>query len=265
MQQSNLYIIVFSAVLTIVLGGLLSLTNQGLKPMQQRSIELDTKKKILSSVTDLGKKKGQEVLDLYKETIESSVYDIEGNIVETDEKGAPIVAENVNIAKNFKLPAEQREYPVFIYHAPGNNEAVEAYILPVFGKGLWGPIYGFVALDTDLNTIKGISLDHDKETPGLGARITGNDVQERYVGKKIFDNSGNLVSVSMLKGENNTSEALDSHHIDGMSGATITGKGVNDMLQNYFGHYQKFIEKKGSTINKVASLSLFDQKRNEAL
>ena len=107
--------------------------------------------------------------------------------IETDEKGAPIVAENVSIIKNFKKPAEERQYPVYVYHAPGNKEAVEAYILPVYGKGLWGPIYGFVALDTDLNTIKGISLDHDKETPGLGARITEAAIQERYVGKKIFD------------------------------------------------------------------------------
>ena len=254
MQQSNTYIIVFSAVLTIILGGLLSLANQGLKPMQQRSIELDTKKKILGSVTDLGKKKGEEVLDFYKETIESSVVDIEGNIIEKNEKGEAIVAENVNVAKNFKKPAEERQYPVYIYHAPGDKDAIEAYILPVFGKGLWGPIYGFVALDTDLNTIKGVSLDHDKETPGLGARITSKDILTRYVGKKIFDDAGELISVSMLKGENNAPQALDDHHIDGMSGATITAYGVNDMLIDYLGHYKMFIEKKGNESGVTASL-----------
>ena len=252
MQQSNTYVIVFSAVLTIILGGLLSLANQGLKPMQQRSVELDTKKKILGSVTDIKGKKGQEVLDFYKETIVSSVVDIEGNIVETDEKGEPIIAENVNIVKNFKKAPEERQYPVYVYHEAGKPEEVEAYIIPVFGKGLWGPIYGFVALDTDLNTIKGVALDHDKETPGLGARITSTEVQERYTGKKIFDASGNLISVSMLKGENNAAQALDDHHIDGMSGATITAYGVNDMLIDYLGHYKKFIEKKSSS--KVASL-----------
>ena len=252
MQQSNTYVIIFSAVLTIILGGLLSLANQGLKPMQQRSIELDTKKKILGSVTEIKGKKGEALLDFYKETITSSVIDIEGNVVEKNEKGEPIIAENVNIVKNFKKPAEEREYPVYIYHAAGKPEAVEAYILPVIGKGLWGPIYGFVALDTDLNTIKGVALDHDKETPGLGARITSPDVQARYAGKKIFDATGNLISVSMLKGENNSPQALDDHHIDGMSGATITAYGVNEMLIDYLGHYKKFIEKKGS--NKVASL-----------
>lgn len=254
MQQSNTYVIIFSAVLTIVLGGLLSLANQGLKPMQQRSIELDTKKKILGSVTDLTGKKGQELLDYYDQTIESKVVDIDGNMVEKNEKGEPIIAENVNIAKNFKKPSEERFYPVFIYHAPGNKETVEAYILPLFGKGLWGPIYGFVALDTDLNTVKGISLDHDKETPGLGARITSEEVQARYVGKKIFDQSGSLVAVSMLKGENNAPSSLDDHHIDGMSGATITGNGVNDMLQDYLGFYQSFIEKSGGKNKEMASL-----------
>ena len=254
MQQSNTYIIIFSAVLTIVLGGLLSLANQGLKPMQQRSIELDTKKKILGSVTDIGKKKGQEVLDFYGESISSSVVDIEGNLIEKNEKGEPIVAEDVNIVKNFKKPVEERQFPVYVYHAAGNPEAIEAYILPVYGKGLWGPIYGFVALDTDLNTIKGMALDHDKETPGLGARITEKAVQERYVGKKIFGDAGELIAVSMLKGENNPPEALDDHHIDGMSGATITANGVNDMLIEYLGHYKMFIEKKGSESSVTASL-----------
>lgn len=254
MQQSNTYVIVFSAILTIVLGGMLSLANQGLKPLQKRSIELDTKKKILGSVTDLGKRKGQEVLDFYNESILSYVVDIDGNPIETNEKGEPIVAENVNIVKNFKKPAEERQYPVFIYHAAGNPEAIEAYILPVYGKGLWGPIHGFIALEIDLNTVKGVALDHNSETPGLGARITEKAVQERYIGKKIFDASGNLASVSMLKGENNTAQALDEHHIDGMSGATITGNGVNDMFMNYLEHYSKFIEKKSSPSTKVASL-----------
>lgn len=252
MQQSNTYIIIFSAVLTIVLGGLLSLANQGLKPMQQKSIELDTKKKILGSVTDIKGKKGDEVLGFYKETIASSVIDIEGNAVAQNEKGEPIIAENVNIVKNFKKPAEERQYPVYVFHEAGKPEAVEAYILPIYGKGLWGPIHGFIALETDLNTIKGVALDHNSETPGLGARITEKEVQARYVGKKIFDEAGELLSVSMLKGENNTPQALDDHHIDGMSGATITANGVNAMFLDYLGHYKKFIEKKGS--NKVASL-----------
>ena len=255
MQQSNTYVIIFSAVLTIVLGGLLSLANQGLKERQQRAEELDTKKKILGSVTDLAKKKGPEIISLYEQSIESMAVDIDGNPVEKDEKGGEMVAENVNIGKNFKKTPEERVYPVFKYHKAGDPSAVEAYILPVYGKGLWGPIWGYIALDIDLNTIKGVSLDHAKETAGLGARITAADVQARYVGKKIFDSAGELVSVSMLKGESNAANLLDDHHIDGMAGATITGKGVNAMLIDYFGHYKSFITKNSGQSNQVTALN----------
>lgn len=255
MQQSNTYIIVFSAILTIVLGGLLSLANQGLKPMQQKSIELDTKKKILSAVTDLKGKKGKEVLEMYRNTIESFAVNIDGDIVEKGENGTTIIAENIDIAKSYKLLPEERLYPIFKYHTDGNKDDVKAYILPVYGKGLWGPIWGFVALETDLNTIKGASFDHKTETPGLGARITTPEIQHRFIGKKIFDEKGDLVSVSMLKGEHNVASKLDEHHIDGMSGATLTGKGMNHMLNDYFNYYKAYIKKaKSNATQKVAML-----------
>ena len=254
MQQSNTYIIVFSAVLTIILGGLLSLANQGLKPMQQKSIELDTKKKILGAVSDLQGKKGSDILELYGSSIESIVVDINGELIVKNEKGGDIIAENVNVAKNFKKNPEERMYPVFIYHKPGDKDAIEAYIFPVYGKGLWGPIWGFIALETDLSTIKGTSFDHKTETPGLGARITSTEIRERYNGKKVFDGGNNLISISMLKGENNAPSALDDHHIDGLSGATLTANGVNDMLESYFKYYESYINKSKGATKKVAIL-----------
>jgi Na+-transporting NADH:ubiquinone oxidoreductase subunit C len=173
-----------------------------------------------------------------------------------DEKGAKLVAENVDIAKNYKKAPENRMFPVFKYHKPGNKDEVEAYIFPIYGKGLWGPIWGFIALETDLSTIKGVSFDHKTETPGLGARITTAEISNRFVGKKVFDDDGKLASVVMLKGENNPTSLLNEHHIDGMSGATLTGKGVNEMLKSYFNYYQPYINKAKSndTANKVALL-----------
>ncbi len=255
MQQSNTYIIVFSAILTIVLGGLLSLANQGLKPMQEKSVELDTKKKILGAVMDLGDKKGAEIIDLYGKSIQSMVVNVNGEPVEKDEKGNNIVAEDVNVAKNYKKAPEDRLYPVFKYHKEGSPDAVEAYIFPVYGKGLWGPIWGFIALETDLTTIKGVSYDHKSETPGLGARITSSEVSDRYNGKKVFDDQGKLISVAMLKGENNAPSKLNEHIIDGMSGATLTANGMNEMLASYFKYYQAYIKKvKNNTSQKVALL-----------
>ncbi|GAA0890912.1 Na(+)-translocating NADH-quinone reductase subunit C [Fulvivirga kasyanovii] len=230
--------------MTVIVGGLLSLASQGLAPAQKKSIELDTKSSILSSVMDraqLEKMKPNEVLEMYDKRISSLVVDINGNIVEKNEKGEPIVAEEVSILKNYKKKPENRLYPVFKYMSAENPDKVESYILPLYGAGLWDKIWGYVALNTELTTIVGVSYDHKQETPGLGARIGTPEIQNRYVGKEIYNEQGELVSVTMVKGEGNT--GLDSHQVDGMSGATLTGKGVNDMLKNYLNYYQSYFKK----------------------
>jgi len=225
-----------------------------LRPTQQKSIELDTKKQILSAVTSIDE--GIDVLDYYKKTVKSIVVNMNGEVVEKNEKGEQIIAEKVDIAQNYKKKdPKDKLFPVFIFHSEGNENDVKAYIFPVYGAGLWGPIWGFVALETDLNTLKGIALDHESETPGLGARITTDEVKNRFKGKSIFDDNGQLVSVELLKGENNPQESLDKHHIDGMSGATLTGKGVNQMLKNYLGYYQPYVDKLKKKKESVAMLN----------
>lgn len=256
MQRSNLYIIVFSAVLTIVLGGLLSGTSVVLKPLQDKQIELDTKKKILGAVdpASVVGKTSDEILAFYKARVTSTVVDINGEPMETDAKGNKLVAEKIDFQKNhnkFKKDVEARPYPVFMYMKE-DGSGVEAYVFPMFGAGLWDWISGFVAVDADLNTLKGVAFDHKSETPGLGARITEEAVKSRYVGKKIFGDNGDLLSVSMVKGEKG--EPLDDHHIDGMSGATLTGKGVNAMLKDYFGYYSTYIEKTKTSNQPVAEV-----------
>lgn len=254
MQQSNAYIITFSVILTVVLGLLLSGTSQVLGPMQKEAIALDTKKQILGAVIpveEIGAMKPQEINAYYESHISSTVVDIEGKEV-TEQAGVAVTAESVDIAKNYKKPADQRLYPVFKYHDEGSPEQVKSYIFPLYGAGLWDAIWGYIALDTDMNTIGGITLAHAGETPGLGARITEPEVQSRYEGKTIYDESGTLVGVEMQKGEGK--DYSDSpHQVDGMSGATITGKGVNNMLKNYLGHYQAYIESQKSP-SAVAAL-----------
>ncbi len=241
--------------MTVVVGGLLSLASQALGPAQKKSIELDTKSAILASVMDLESMnlKGEQVLNLYDERIKSLVVDINGEVIETDEDGEPIVAENVNIAKNYKMDPDNRMFPVFRYMNESDTTKIDAYILPVYGAGLWNAIYGYVALDNQFEEIVGVSYGHVQETPGLGARIATDEIQSRYEGKKIFDDSGELVSVTMVKGEGNA--GLDEHHVDGMSGATLTGRGVNDMLENYFSYYESYMKKTaGGSSAATASL-----------
>lgn len=244
MQQSNIYIIVYSAVLTVILGLLLSGSAQVLGPWQQEAMALDKKKQILGAVIsadEIAAMTPEQVNEFYATRISSTVVDISGS--EITEGG--VTAEKVEIAKDYKKPADQRQYPVFIYHAKGNPEDVESYIFPLYGAGLWDAIWGYLALDTDMNTIGGITLAHAAETPGLGARITEGEVQARYVGKKIFDDAGQLIAVQMMKGEGKDYSS-DLHKVDGMSGATITANGVNNMLKAYMGHYEAYIKAKSS-------------------
>jgi len=238
-QQSNTYIITFSVILTVVLGFLLSGTSQLLGPIQKEAEALDNKKQILGAVMDVEKiatMKPKEIKAYYESTISSKVVDING------EEVAGVTAETVDIAKNYKKPAEDRLYPVYVYHEEGSEDKVVAYILPVFGAGLWDSIWGYLALKTDLNTIEGVTFSHAGETPGLGARITTLDIQQRYQGKEIFGESGELMAVVMQKGEGKDYSS-DPHKVDGMSGATLTAKGVNEMLKNYLSSYLPYLEK----------------------
>jgi Na+-transporting NADH:ubiquinone oxidoreductase subunit C len=243
-RQSNLYIILFAAGLTIVLGALLSTAAVVLGPIQKVQVELDTRKKILSAVMPI--QKGDDILSIYGERVSSIVVNIDGEEVATDEAGDPIVAENIDIGRQFKRAPEDRLYPVFKFHSADDPENIEAYIIPVFGNGLWDRIWGYIALETDLNTVRGVVFDHKAETPGLGARITDEAVQERYREKRIFNEIGELVSITMVKAEAGPTAAVslyDEYHVDGLSGATMTAVGVNNMLRNYFTYYKSYFER----------------------
>lgn len=250
-QQSNGYIIGFILVLCVLIGGLLAGASLALGPAQKRSLELDTKSQILSAVRTLVDvpEKASAILETYDRRITSTVVNYNGEEVTQQADGKPLVAENVNVAAQYSLPLKERLFPVFRLVDEKDTTRIEAYILPVYGNGLWDKIWGYVALDETMETIVGTSFDHKAETPGLGQRIATHEIQDRFIGKKIFDEEGKLVSVRMMKGEHGGGESSiayykdDPHRVDGMSGATLTGNGVNAMLKTYFTGYRNFIKK----------------------
>ena len=198
--------------MTIFFGTLLSFTRMQLGPIQKVQVEIDTKKKILGAVMDISSLTPDEVLSLYSKKMTSMVLDISGNEILSN-NGETLIAEEVNIQKNYKVNKNDRKYPVFMFSEDGSS--VDYYIFPMFGNGLWDWISGFVALDKDLNKVVGVAFDHKAETPGLGARISSDEIQDRYKGKEIFDVEGELISVKMLKKEKNP--ALSIHEVDGLS------------------------------------------------
>ena len=187
--NSNSYIIVYSAVLVVIVAFLLAFVYQALKPRQDANVELDIKKQILYSLNIRGLD-GQEAEAKY------------ADVVKSEEKAG-----------------DQLYYACEI-------DGQKKYVFPLKGMGLWGGISAFVAVDDDLNTIYGAYFNHESETAGLGAEIKDSQAwQEKFQGKKIFSEDGNLAIGVVKKVENPASE------VDCVTGATLTSNGVSDMLR----------------------------------
>jgi Na+-transporting NADH:ubiquinone oxidoreductase subunit C len=132
------------------------------------------------------------------------------------------------------------ELPIYVI----NQNGTKTYIFPMRGAGLWGPVWGNIALGEDFNTIKGVTFDHKGETPGLGAEITTDAFTSQFTGKTIFDKAGTFKSIKVKKGGAKTLPANEQiHGVDAISGGTITSDAVNDMIANVLEGYLPYIEK----------------------
>lgn len=243
MRQSNTYIILYSAAITVVCGGLLAFAAVSLKPAQDANIALEQKQNILSSVITL--QEGDNIEAIYSKRVKAFVIDYEGNVK------PGLKPEQVVVAAEYKKAPKDRLLPVYEFRSEADTAKVEYAVMPVYGYGLWNNIWGFVAVKSDFSTVQGVKFQHAGETPGLGARIESEEIQERFKGKTIFD-GGTLTSITIQKGEGQD-YSNSPHKVDGMSGATLTGKGVNNMLKDYLACYENYLKKKANA-NKQASL-----------
>lgn len=239
---SNTYIFVFSLIMVTIVAVLLSFFAIQLKPRQEMNVQIEKKQDILRSVGKAGEVDGAADKNAYineefeKYITESFVVGFDGNKLEANAFDV-MIALNVEIRK----PQEERNYPVFVY---SENGGPRKYVIPVLGKGLWGPIWGYMALEEDLNTIYGAVFDHKGETPGLGADINKAWFQETFTGKTLFDENGNFVSIEVVKGG---ADPSNPHQVDGISGGTITSKGleamVRDCLAGYVAYFKQLTTK----------------------
>ena len=216
---SNRYIFVFSFIMVVIVASLLALAATLLQPAQERNLEIAKKRSMLESIGVISTKDNS--VELYDRYItESFVLNIQGEVIEDGD------AFNVVLRNEQRKPPEDQHLPVFRAF-PDDGEKV--VILPVEGKGLWGPIYGYVSLRSDLNTIYGVTFDHDKETPGLGAEINTTGFESMFTGKKLYQDD-RFVSVQVLKGG---ADPSDQHGVDAISGGTITSKALEVMLSDW--------------------------------
>jgi len=235
---SNTYIFLFSAGLVIITAAVLAFVSESLKPFQELNAEIEKKQDILRSV---GKAedasqvpdKNAYIIDEYEKYLQKSiVVNSKGEVLE----GKDAFKISGNLKLELSKPLEQRELPLFIYTDEQNQVR---YVIPVRGKGLWGPIWGYVAINDDFNSIYGAVFDHKGETPGLGAEIRESKFQVAFKDKKLFDESGKFVSVEVVKGG---TKKDNPHGVDGISGGTITSKGVQYMLHDCLGPYENYFK-----------------------
>ena len=211
-------------VMVIVVGGALASLSEMARPIIEENIELDNKTKILKSVEYSGSK--DEILDYYLNTISAIAVNSKGEIIKD------VDGYELNLKKEYKKPIVDRKYPVFIY----KNEGKTNYILPLIGLGLWDEVNGYAAFNEDFTTIKGVAFDHVGETPGLGSVITEKWFQDLFKGKIVF-NKDNEYLLKLYKAGKSPNGISD---VDGLSGATLTTEGMDDMLKNCIPNYLNY-------------------------
>ena len=229
--NKNSYTIIYAAVMVIVVALLLALVSSGLKETQTTNVKLDKKKQILSALQiNLEDQDAAALYDQYivKELVVNTKADILSEV-----KGE---AFDIDVVKETAKPLEDRKLPVYVAQMEGQIK----YIIPLRGAGLWGPIWGYVALNDDKNTVFGTYFSHASETPGLGAEIALPKFQQQFVGKHILNDRNEFVSIAVMKaGQNSDTQ----EQVDAISGGTITSKGVEAMLLNSIGQYEAFLNK----------------------
>lgn len=228
--NNNSYTLIYATVMVVIVAMVLAMVSGSLKEKQTVNVELDKKKQILSTLNI--DSDGKDIEKLYAQYI---VDEIVINAAADEIQNPEVRAFNILVKKELSKNLEERSLPLYIANVDGQTK----YIITLFGAGLWGPIWGYVALNEDKNTVFGTYFSHASETPGLGAEISTSDFQQRFVGKKIMNDKQEFVSVAILK-PGQTTNTQD--YVDGISGGTITSKGVESMLLNCISQYEKYLQ-----------------------
>ena len=222
--NSNVYTVVYASVMVIIAAFLLAFVASVLKSPQEANVANDKRGQILSS---LNIRNVNDVTDEYNKVIlHDLILDANGQVIKED-GGFQVESKDIT-AKN---PADKK---LPLYVAKVNNDTI--YVVPLYGRGLWGGISGYLALKKDFDTVFGSYFTHESETAGLGARIVEEEFQEKFIGKKAFsDSTFQKVALVLSKKIENP-----EHEVDAITGATLTSNGVSEMFQTSLLPYQKF-------------------------
>ena len=240
-RDSNLYTFLFVGIMIVGIASILAYTSQTLKPMQDENVKNEKMQNILSTVgINVSREEAEKSYKKY--IVEELALKIDGSINENINPFS-----DLSLAKELKKDYEDQHFPLYV--AEINSE--KYYIIELRGTGLWDAIWGYISLKSDFNTVNGVSFDHKGETAGLGAEITKDWFKESFKDEKIFNSNGELVGIKVLKGNNDPNNIdKDDHEVDAISGSTITGDGVTDMIYERVNNYLPYL----SLINDKVSM-----------
>ena len=232
--NSNTYTVIYSIILVVVVAAVLAFAAMFLKPTQEANVKKDTIGQILTAATV----EGEDILATYQDEIESAILvDINGNKVGDLDVASCEVYGTSELKR--QIAAEQKALPVYIFK---NGITV----IPCYGAGLWGPIWGYIGFEGDLKTIKAVRFGHKGETPGLGAKIADEpSFAAGFAGKQVGTGS---ILFEVAKPANRQTE---NNGVDAISGASITCQALGKTLNQWFGFYQNYLSKNGETVNTV--------------
>ncbi len=231
-KNSNAYIFLYAVAMVVLVAAVLSFIATKLKPLQEHNEEVQKKQDILAALRI--ESTVEDAVDLYDQFVDKSmVVNSSGEVVQG------VDAFEVKLKAELAKPVEERNLPLYI----GQTDDGEKIIIPLRGKGLWGPIWGYISLDANYNSIYGASFSHKSETPGLGAEINTQPFESQFKGKEILNDQGEFVSVDVVKGG---APEDAPHAVDAISGGTITSHGLRDMLQQGIKPYMTYFNQQKS-------------------
>ncbi len=234
--NSNIYTIIYASIMVVIVAFLLAFVSSSLKDRQNKNVELDKMKQILSSLNISAEEMADDAEAVYNKYVKADqILDKNGNVV----------AENGGFKIESKCIADQ--LPLYVCEVNGETK----YVAPLYGAGLWGPVWGYVSFNADKQTIYGTYFSHEGETPGLGAEIATPAFQSQFKGKTMQENGEVKISVAKH------GKVTDANtQVDGISGGTITSKGVDKMLHDCLGKYAAFFQQTGASEVSVESVQV---------
>ena len=225
--DSNKHTYLFAAIMVITVAFVLSFTSESLKELKVDNIKKEKMQNILFAAgINVSRDESEELYTQY--IIEELSLTNNGDIDNS------VSAFNINLALEIKKDINNQRFPLYVANIDDNRY----YIIPLRGNGLWNAIWGYMALKEDVNTIKGVSFGHQAETAGLGAEITEDWFTNSFVDEKILNDNGDFVGVYVTKTNNDPDNTdKNDNEVDAISGATITGDGVADMIKERLENY----------------------------